>query len=174
MDSPALRKRMSRNKCGQGRVNRHSQFEPEFGSGEVNCCQSLFVTRIRAAGFDAGRRHACTRKTARTSIGRPSATWGINEKQEKQLVWWSGGGGEQARGRLSHALDRHQNRVLGGKGGPGLAPGSFLFFRSSNGKPHQSVQDVCSCTSADVNNVIEALATADSFDRRTLLVMVLQ
>lgn len=47
---------------------------------------------------------------------------------------------------LSHALDRHQSRVLEGMGAPGLA--AFFFTAQRQAPP--SVENVCSCTHLDV------------------------
>lgn len=104
-------------------------------------------------------------------IGRLSAfERGFGERQEENSCF--GGGGEQARGslsHLSHALDRHQNRVLEGKGGPGLA----ASFAQRNGKPRQA-QDVCSCTSLDLwmRGCDRGSGNVQMLYRRTFLVII--
>lgn len=57
-------------------------------------------------------------------------------QEEEELLLFGGGGGEQAQrslSHLSHALGRHQNRVLGRKGGP--RPGSFFFAAQRQAPP---------------------------------------
>lgn len=71
---------------------------------------------------------------------------------------------------LSHALDRHQNRVREGKGGPGLA----ASFAQRNGKPRQALRMYAHVPLWMRGRDRGSGSVQMLLDRRTLLAIVLQ
>lgn len=155
---------MSRNKCGQGKVRQHSQFERGFGSGEANCCQSLSVARIRAAGLDAGRCHASTRKGHAEHDWTPVDVGGGNsdkaDGQDEQLLCCPegerGGGWPASSKPFFTCFGQASEQGSGARGAPAW---QLSFSPRERQTAPPGLQLVCPCTSAGVRSVIEALAT---------------